>query len=314
MAFAQGSRSRLSFAPEASFGTLPSAPVITELPFKTHSLSLSKERVQGADIRANRMLAIDRHGNRSAGGSIEVDLRRGDYDAFLESVMFNEFGIATADLDELVIGTTPRYLTIEDGALDIGQYQQYSGMAVNSATFNIAPNQMVQTTFEMVGKDMVQASSEIGTPGAPGGFEPFDSYNGSLFEGGTASGDAICNISALNFSITNALSPVYAILCGADSEAAAQLEYGMATVEGTLTAYYEDATLINKFLNETETSLSITIDDTTGTNEYTFLMPRVKYNGATTAVANPQSRFIELPFVALLDSGTDTLLKITRTS
>ena len=88
----------------------------------------------------------------------------------------------------------------------------------------------------------------------------------------------------------------------------------MAMVEGTLTAYYEDATLINKFLNETETSLSITLDDPTQSNGYTFIMPRVKYNGANTPVANPQSRFIEIPFVALYDEGTATMLRIIRTS
>ena len=173
---------------------------------------------------------------------------------------------------------------------------------------------MIQTTFEMVGKDMAQSGSQLGAPTAPQGYEPFDSYSGALFEGGTGTGDAICTVSAIDFNITNSLAPVYAVLCESNNSAAAQLEYGMAMVEGTLTAYYEDATLINKFLNETETSLSITVDDPTGLNSYTFLMPRVKYNGANTPVANPQSRFIELPFVALFDDATDVLLKIIRTS
>lgn len=311
MPFAQGSRTRLSVSQETSFGVLPSSPQFTEIPFKTHSLSLTKERVQGEDIRSNRMLAIDRHGNRSAGGSIEVDMRRGDYDIFLESVMFNTFDTS----DELVIGTTPRFISIEDAALDITQFQHYQGMAVNTASFSIAPNQMVQTTFEMVGKDMVQSgTAQDATVTAPQGFEPFDSYNGALFEGGTGTGDLICNISALDFSITNSLAPVYSIMCAANNSSAAQLEYGMAMVEGTLTAYYEDATLINKFLNETETSLSITLDDPTQSNGYTFIMPRVKYNGANTPVANPQSRFIEIPFVALYDEGTATMLRIIRTS
>jgi len=308
--FAQGSRTRLSVAQETTFGTLPTSPSLLEIPFKTHSLSLSKERVQGEDIRSNRMQAIDRHGNRAAGGSIEVDLRRGDYDIFLESAMFNTFDTN----DELVIGTTPRFMSIEDAAQDINQFQQYSGMAVNTASFSIAPNQMIQTTFEMVGKNMVQAGTQIGAPAVPQGFEPFDSYSGALFEGGTGTGDQICNISALDFNITNSLAPVYAIMCAENNSAAAQLEFGMAMVEGTMTAYYEDAVLINKFLNETETSLSVTVDDPTGANGYTFIMPRVKYNGANTPVANPQSRFIEIPFVALFDPSSETLLKIIRTS
>ena len=92
------------------------------------------------------------------------------------------------------------------------------------------------------------------------------------------------------------------------------MQYGLATVEGTMTVYYEDAALINKFLNETESSLSVTVDDPTGANGYTFYFPRIKYNGAATPLANPQSRFIELPFVALKDMSAGYSLRLTRTS
>jgi len=81
-----------------------------------------------------------------------------------------------------------------------------------------------------------------------------------------------------------------------------------------MTVYYENAALINKFLNETETSLSVTVDDPTGANGYTFYMPRIKYNGASVPVSNMQSRFIELPFVALKSASAGYNLRLTRTS
>jgi hypothetical protein len=309
--FAQGARSRLSVALESSFGTLPSSPTFRDIPFKTHSLDLTKERLQGADIRSNRMQNIDRHGHRSVGGSVEVDLRRGDYDLLLESAFFNTFDTN----DHITIGTTPRFLRFEDAALDINQFRQFSGCLVNSATFNIAPNQMVQTTFDIVGRNMVQAGTTLGAPSAPLGFEPFDSYNGMLLEGGLGTNDDLCIVSALQFSINNDVSPAHVILCEDNKDQAAQMQFGMATIEGSITAYYEDATLISKFLNETESSLSVTVDDPTGSNGYTFYFPRVKYNGATVPVANPQSRFIELPFVALQGTGgTPWSLRLTRTT
>lgn len=311
MPFAQGSRSRLSVAPESTFGVLPTSPAFADLPFKTHSLDLSKERLQGADIRSNRMQNIDRHGQRSVGGSIEVDLRRGDYDLLLESAFFSTF----TTNEHLTIGTTPRFLRLEDAALDINQFRQFSGCLVNSATFSIAPNQMVATTFEIAGRNMTQTGATQGSPSAPEGFEPFDSYNGVLLEGGVGTNDDLCVVSALQFSINNDISPAHVILCEDNQDQAAQMQFGMATVEGTMTVYYEDATLINKFLNETVTSLSVTVDDPTGANGYTFFMPRIKYNGASVPVANPQSRFIEIPFVALQGpSGNPFSLRLTRTS
>jgi hypothetical protein len=310
MAFAQGSRSRLSVAPEVSFGVLPTTPAFATLPYRSHSLELSKERVQGQDILSDRMAFVDRHGNRTVSGSIEVDLRRGDYDLLLESAFFSTFNTS----DQIQIGTTPRFLTFEDAALDITQFRQFSGCLVNTATFNIAPSQMVQTTFDIVGRNMLQAGATLGAPSAPEGFEPFDSFNGELLEGGIGTADGICNVSALQFSISNDVTPAHVILCAGNRDQAARMQFGMATVEGTMTVYYEDATLINKFLNETETSLSITVDDPTGGNGYTFYMPRIKYNGATVPVANMQSRLIELPFVALKDLSAGYSLRLTRTS
>jgi hypothetical protein len=310
MPFAQGARSRLSVAAEAAFGVLPSSPTFKTLPIRSHSLDLTKERVQGQDIIGDRMQGVDRHGNRAVGGSVEVDLRRGDYDLLLESAFFNTFDTN----DHLTIGTTPQFLAFEDAALDITQFRQFSGCLVNTATFNIAPSQMVQTTFDIVGRDMVQAGATLDSPDAPLGFEPFDSFNGELLEGGIGTADGICIVSALQFSIANDVTPAHVILCGGNADRAAQMQFGMATIEGTMTVYYEDAALINKFLNETETVLSVTVDDPSGANGYTFYMPRIKYNGAAVPVANMQSRFIELPFVALKDAVDGYSLRLTRTS
>lgn len=309
MSFSQGSRSRLTVGSQASIAAaLPTS--LATLPIRSHSLNLTKQRVQGADILSDRMQSVDRHGNRSVDGSIEVDLRRGDYDALLESAFFNTFNTN----DEITIGTTPKFLAFEDAALDITQFRQFGGCLVNTATFNIAPNQMVQTTFDIVGRDMLQEQVSLdASPDAPGGYEPFDSFNGVMYEGGTGTNDDICIVTSLQFSIANDVTPAHVILCAANTDRAAQMEFGMATVEGTLTVYYEDAALINKFLNETETSLSVTVDDPTGANGYTFEFPRIKYNGASAPLADAKSRFIELPFVALKSTG-GVLLRLTRTA
>ena len=55
-------------------------------------------------------------------------------------------------------------------------------------------------------------------------------------------------------------------------------------------------------MNETETELSVSVDDPTGTNTYTFLFPRVKINSADVGVDGPNSRIINMSFVALYDS------------
>lgn len=302
MAFAQNSRSRLSYGVQADFDTMASS--FTKLPFSTHSLSLTKERLQGTDINSDRMRRVDRHGNRQTSGDIVVDLRAGDFDDFLEAAMLGSF---TAD--KLKTGTTPKYLTIEDYAADIDQVLMYKGQTVSSMAISIAPNQMITATFTMVGKGVNQTTSER-TVTQSSGAVPFDSYSGVVKTGDT--GNVMTNdgrVSALDFTVANNFAPTFVI----GSVTTPQLSYGMSTIEGTITTFYEDDSMLNRFLNETETALSVSVNDPTGSNEYTFFFPRIKINSGTVGVSGEEgSRMVEASFVALYDDTEGTDLSITR--
>ena len=308
MAFAQGSRSSLAFIEETSFGVTPATPTLAYLPINSHSLDLTKDRVEGNEIQADRMPRVDRHGNVQAGGSIEVDLRKGDFDTLIESVMMNTWDASPAAAPDLIkVGTTQKFMTMEDAAADINQFRLFSGLSASSMNVSIAPNQMVSTTFDMVGKTMTQAATTGSTGGAPTASSanaPFDSYSGTITDGGTG----IAIVTSIDFSVTNSFAPTFVV----GSSAAQSLEFGRAVVEGTMTVYYQDATLINKFLNETESAIVINVNDPTSASQYTFTFPRVKYNGASVPLQNPQSRLITLPFVALYDTTLSTNLMINR--
>jgi hypothetical protein len=302
MAFAQGSRSRLAYGVESTFGT--AASTYTNLPFNTHSLNLTKDRVAGNEIQPDRMPRVDRHGNRQTAGDIVVDLRDGDYDDLIESAMLSTFDGVSGTIK---VGTTPKFLTLEDYAQDIDQARLFTGCAVNTMAVSMAPNQMVTGTFGIVGKDMTISATEKSVSAASGA-APFDAYSGDLAIGNVGASSNVAIVTGLDFTLTNSFAPTFVI--GDDS--APSLEYGRAEVEGTLSAYFEDASLINRFLNETETELQVSVDDPTGTNAYTFLFPRVKINSADVGVDGPTSRIISLSFVALYDSTEGTNLSITR--
>jgi len=310
MAFAQGSRSSLSYIVESTFGMTPSGN-FKNLPFTTHSLNMTKERVSGTDINADRMSRVDRHGNRQVAGDIVCDLRDTDFDDLLRAAMLDA-GDAGDPVDWnnniIKVGTTPTYFSIEDFADDIDQARLFSGCSVNTLSVALAPNAMVTGTFGIVGKDM----SISGTPKtqvAATGAAPFDAYSGDLEIGGSVA--AI--VTAMDFTLTNGFAPTFVV--GDDSAPA--LEVGDAVVEGTISAYFEDDALIDRFIDETETSLKVTVGDNAGTpNTMEFLFPRCKINSADVGVDGPTSRIISLSFVALRDDaggGTGTSLQITRT-
>ena len=304
MALAQGSRSSLSYITEAAFGTTPTGTFIN-LPFTSHSLNMTKERVAGTDIQSDRMSRVDRQGNRQIAGDITADLRDTDFDEFIESAMLSSWAA-----NVIKVGTVAQYFSIQDYAADIDQARMFTGCSVSTFSVSLAPNAMVTGTFGMVGKDMTISATER-AQGNPSNASPFDAYSGTLEIGGAAS--AI--VTAMDFTLTNGFAPTFVI--GADTTPA--LEVGDAVVEGTISAYFENADLINRFINETETSLKVTVGDSAGTpNTMEFLFPRCKINSADVGIDGPTSRIITMSFVALRDDrdpavdGLETNLRITR--
>ena len=381
MPFSQGSRSGLSYVTESTFGVTPGTPALVQLPYNTHSLEMTKDRVSGNEIQPDRMLRVDRHGNRQAGGDIVVDLRKADFDPFLESAFMSAFadsatiatltaasaaGVATLTFTAqptppfpvgsaitvagitpsgfngtftvtactttsvsyangtagpqtvagtiknraLKVGTTPKSFSIEDAAADISQFRLFTGMTVNTLAVSIKPNSMIAATFSMVGKDMVISGTSVDpAKTASSTNQPFDAYSGAMAIGNAGAAlSSVAIITGIDFSITNALAPTFVI--GSDSTP--QLEYGMATVEGTITAYFEDASLINRFVNETTSAFQVTVNDPSGASNYTFHFPRVKINGASVPVDGPTSRIVTLPFVALYDTVENSNIEIIR--
>lgn len=307
MAFAQGSRSTLSYITESTFGTTP-AGNFQNLPFNTHSLNLTRDRVAGNEIQADRMTRVDRQGNSQVGGDIVVDLRDGDFDTFLEAAMLSTWDTSPSTApDVLKVGTTPKFFSIEDYAADIDQARLFTGCTVSTMGISMAPNQMVTTTFGIVGSDMTISATQK-TQDAASSAQPFDAYSGDLAIGNVGSSSSAAIITAIDFTLNNSFSPTFVI----GSSAAPSLEYGMAEVEGTFTAYFEDDALINRFLNEVESELVITVNDPSGANQYEFMFPRIKVNSADVGVDGPLSRLITMSFVGLYDSTEGTNFKISR--
>jgi len=311
LSFAQGSRTRLSYITEVTYGTTP-AGSFNELPITSHSLGLSKENLTGSDIQSDRVPRVDRHGNQSVSGDLVFDLRANNYDDLLESLMFSTWDASPSSApDELKVGTTLKSFTFEDYMSDIDQARLYTGCAVSQGTFSFAPNQMVTTTFTLLGKQGTIGGTEKTVTAATVN-QPFDNYSGTFQIadfGGSLTEAAI--VTSLEFTVNNNLNPTFVI----GSDTTPQLEYGRCEVTGTFTAYIEDATLINRFINETESEFDFSVNDPSGSNEYKFYFPKVKINSADTPLENPQSRMVTCSFTALYDdsaSGEESNLVIYR--
>ena len=300
MTIATGSRHNLSYVVEATFGTTPSSPGFTPIRHTGTTLGLSKDAVESEELREDRQVAHFRHGNKSVTGDINFELSYGGLDALLEATLCGAWAT-----NVLKAGTTRRSYTVERHHQDIGKYLRSTGCQFNTMSLSIAPNSMVTGSFGIIGSGFTTSGSALGSSSysAESTTAPFDSFSGSIKEGGSA----IAIITALELNIDNGMEALY-VVGSADTLLPS---IGKSSVTGSVTAYFENTTLLDKFVAETTSSIEFTLTDAAG-NDYIVLLPKVKYNSGNPEVSGPGAITVTLDFVALYNSTDASQIKITR--
>lgn len=209
----------------------------------------------------------------------------------------------------LKAGTTRRSFTVERffGDLETAQkpYHRFTGVEFNTLALSVAANAMITATFGVLGKNFATAETAIAgaTLAAATTTSPLDSFTGALNENGSL----IAVITEISLNLENGLEARYVV----GSKASIRPSIGRSNVSGTITAYFEDSVLLDKFVNETESDITFTLPDGAG-NVMTFTLPRIKYNGGQPDVQGEGPITLSMPFQALLDSTTGTNLIIDR--
>ena len=299
MAFASGGFHGLKYVTETSFGVMPSLPTMAELRHTSCSLVLGKDSLQSKELRHDRQISDMRHGVPNVSGSIGFEFSYGEFDTLFAAAISGAW-----DDDVLDAGTTVPYFSFERSFSDIGQYQLFTGCAINKLSLDLKTNAMVTGSFDIVGKAAAFATSTAAsTTTHSQTHSPLDCFSGVIKEGGTQ----IAVITGISVSVDNAITPALVI----GSKSAAAMVPGRLNVTGTVSAFFENTTLLSKFKDETESNLEITLGSG-GPGSYIVSIPRIKYSGGNNSVDGEGSITLNMPFQALLDSTTGTNIRITR--
>ena len=300
MANATGSRHGVRYVPEVTWGTTPGTPTMVSLRNNGCSLAVQKSTLSSNEIRSDRQIVDLRHGAAQVGGTIDFEFSYGEFDALLEGALF---GAWTSDV--LKGGATSKSFTIERAFLDVAQYGAFAGCMVNGFSLSVQRNAIVTGSFDILGKTATYSGTPLkASPTASQTNLPYDTFSGTMSEGGSS----IAYVTGVDFSVANNLEPQFFVGAGTS---ASSVTVGRINVSGTLSAAFTNATLLNKFLNETESSLSLTLGNGT-TKSYTILIPRIKYTGGDNPVSGEGEVVLSMPFQALYDSVTGTNIQITR--
>lgn len=300
MANASGSNHDAAYVRETQYGVTPATPVMKPLRNTGVTLALTKDPIQSEELRKDRQIACFRHGNRQVGGNVNYELSISDFDDMLEAAL-----CGTWTNDELKAGVTRRSFTIERFFSDIATRIRYTGCEVNTLSLTVAPNAVVSGVIGIVGKDQDPSNAMLAgaTYPTPIGGCPFDSFSGVIKENDIAIG----TVTQIEFNINNGITPNFVV----GSKTTTDTSIDRSNVSGTMTAYFASMDLLNKFVNETPSSIEFELVNEAG-DKLTFIFPTVKYNGGQPDVSGPGSITIALPFQALYNAGAQSQIVIVR--
>jgi hypothetical protein len=295
---------------EVTYGTTPVSPVWVPIRHKSTSLALTKDSMQSEELRSDRQIADFRHGNYKVGGDIAVELSYGTFDAILAAVLAGTWALQTpsSGTDRLKAGTTRASFSVlrHFGDLEAGNaYHLFKGVEFSKASLSVKPNAIVEMGLTVIGQDMsTDAAAPSGsTYSAATTTSPFDSFSGLITEAGVS----IAVVTELSLELENGHAERFVV---GDAQGL-RPSIGRSNLTGTLTAYFENTTLLNKFINETESSLSFRLVDLLG-NAYAFTIPRLKYTGGQPDVSDEGPITLAMPFQALYDATSQTNIYIDR--
>lgn len=301
---ARGSNSRVTTLNETVYGTTPAiiAGDSAIVPVISNNVNLTKALFDDPSIYPDSQKRFTRHGNKGISGDISVVYTVSNFDPWLESLMQDTW---TANV--LKFGTTKKSFTIERGFLDITQYAIYTGMTVDSFSLEVNTDGVIQSTFSFIGQSMTLVqTAQDSAPTASTSAEPFVHLDGIFKENDVSAG---CTLLGISMNVSKGLDQLYCL----GNDEIKEPAVSMIEVSGTATFFFDDNAMLDKFINETESSLEFTLDDGSA-NTHTFLLPKVKYNSANIDQSDAGNIPIEMEFTCLYDVAEASTLVITRSA
>lgn len=206
--------------------------------------------------------------------------------------------------DTLIDGQVEKSFSIEKGYLyqaPVG-YHLFTGMTVNTFALSLTSQSMITGSFDFMGADgTLSTTTEDADPDAADQSSITNTVAdiGELREAGGTVPSGNC-VQSMDFSFARNLTAISCL----GSLAKQGVDAGTFGLTGTLTTLFGSDELFNKFLNGTESSLSMRIKKDGRAIVFTF--PRVKYTSGT-ALITGQNAQVENPlgFEALADSATN---------
>lgn len=302
---ASGSRHNVYFVAESVSGTTPANPQLSVFRCTKDSLDVSIKYIESKEIRNDREKGDLTPGTQSVEGALGAELSFGSFDELIAAALCGDWVAGVVEAGVLRQSFT---FISEQADFATGKYDIYRGCEINKISFKENAEGNIEIEFSVVGRThaLVDALPTGSTILNRTTTSPMNALTGTIEEGGAASGI----ITEADISLENGIEPRFVV----GSKFSIVPSIKSRTISGSVSAYFEDQSLRQKYLNGTDSSLELTIVDPTDPGKkYIITEPRIKYKSAKKDVGSSDDDIIiKLDYQAQPDLTNGYSIKIER--
>lgn len=192
-------------------------------------------------------------------------------------------------------GTTERSFQLERGHLDINQFFGFNGIRFGDFSLSAPANGLVTGSVSMIGASFNRAATTKASVVTSANSN--DAYNSTLnllglLENGAAMTDSLTKI---DFSIKNNLRERRAI----GTETPVNVKYGTQDIDGSIELYLADGTMVDKFINFSDSSLSFRLSNGATDLSTIYTFAKLRYSGSLSENQGLDAdEMVPMPFTA----------------
>lgn len=300
-------RAHLSFVTETVFGSTLSGSALKQLRMVSESLALNKNVVHSGEMEPagrNRLDVLEL--SKNAGGTFDCELSYTDFITLIQASIGSALGTPASGA-----GTTYKNGNVlttfyfEKLFADVSRYIGIYGAAINELELKFQANSPVMATFGI----MAQKSASLGASRG-------SSYTAPATDAVMRSGVDVAHVKlggspiaaavrAMTIKISNGLKPTDQLT----SDVPTAFQFGDFIVNGTMEAYFPDATVYDVIEASASAALEIKVGNTAGA--FVFNMPAARLHSGTPNISGQGADvMMNINYTAHKASGGDNTLNV----
>lgn len=311
MAIGTSNQTSVLITPESTFGTTPATPVFEKVRITGETLKRDFSNIVSNEIRNDRNRSDSIRVGESVSGDLNFELSIASFNTMLEAVFCGTWTSPVSDVSTLKNGVTQRSFSIQKQVADItaGFYETFVGCRFQSLSLSFTPGEFLTGSFGVVGKTSTISTTPITgqTTSAEVTTIPLNCVNDitAITVDGVTSTEVY---QSMTIELTNNMRMLDAIgVLGP-----AEINPGSLDVTGNIELYFQNSTMYNRIINDTEFSMTIRAEDATG-DYYIFRLPRIKLETAEiTAGGLDQDMMVSCSYRATYDSTDQCTISIEK--